>query len=59
MVVGAPGGGMSELTPALLFYEAIGGKLATAQTITIGGAILMEVAYGWEDISQLTANMHR
>ena len=43
--------------PACRFYEALGGKLASEQTITIGGETLSEVAYGWEDISQLAANM--
>jgi L-amino acid N-acyltransferase YncA len=31
------------------FYERIGGALIGEQTITIGGADLREVAYGWPD----------
>ena len=37
------------------FYEAAGGRVAGEQHVTIGGAPLREVAYGWEELSRLTA----
>lgn len=36
------------------FYEALGGRFVTQQTITIGGQELTEVAYGWNDVGALT-----
>ena len=42
--------------PSRRFYEVLGGKLVNEQSIIIGGATLLEVAYAWEDISQLAAN---
>ena len=36
-----------------LFYEALGGKELYEKPITIGGASLVEVAYGWPDLSIL------
>jgi L-amino acid N-acyltransferase YncA len=39
--------------PSRRFYEALGGKLVSEQSITIGGVDLLEVAYGWPDISCL------
>lgn len=39
--------------PSCRFYEALGGKLVSEQTIVIGGSPLIEVAYGWPDISRL------
>jgi ribosomal protein S18 acetylase RimI-like enzyme len=33
--------------PARKFYEALGGQYVDSQTIRIGGAALVEVAYGW------------
>jgi GNAT superfamily N-acetyltransferase len=41
--------------PSRRFYEALGGQLASEQEITIGGLNLLEVAYGWPDISSLRA----
>ncbi len=38
---------------ARAFYEAMGGVLVEEQTITIGGAEVLDVAYGWPDIRQL------
>jgi GNAT superfamily N-acetyltransferase len=35
------------------FYEALGGKYLYEKTIEIGGASLMDVAYGWPDIHAL------
>lgn len=39
--------------PARRFYEALGGQELRTQPIEIGGAMLEEVAYGWQDISEL------
>lgn len=39
--------------PARCFYEALGGQELRTQPIEIGGAMLEEVAYGWQDISEL------
>lgn len=36
--------------PFRAFYEALGGQQVTEQEIAIGGAKLMEVAYGWRDV---------
>lgn len=35
------------------FYESLGGERVGRKTITIGGADLVEVSYGWRDISVL------
>jgi len=40
--------------PACGFYAALGGTPLRHQTITIGGADLDEVAYGWDDVALLT-----
>ena len=39
--------------PARAFYESLGGKLAGKQQINLGGKDLIEVTYGWKDISEL------
>ena len=49
---------LAENAPTRLFYEALGGQYVRQQDITIGGASLVEVAYGWKDISSL-AGMNR
>ena len=41
--------------PACQFYEALGGTEVGRQTITMGGADLVELAYGWRDVAHLTA----
>ncbi|HLI07406.1 MAG TPA: GNAT family N-acetyltransferase [Ktedonobacteraceae bacterium] len=41
--------------PARKFYEALGGRLIRTRQIEIGGAILDEVAYGWQDINSILA----
>ena len=41
--------------PSRNFYEALGGEEVRVETITIGGTELTEVAYGWSDITPLTA----
>jgi L-amino acid N-acyltransferase YncA len=37
--------------PSRRFYELMGGRPLTAAEIEIGGKILTEVSYGWEDLS--------
>ena len=37
--------------PSRGFYEALGGAEVRQQTITIGGRELVEIAYGWRDIT--------
>ena len=39
--------------PARAFYEALGGKELYEKPINIGGASLVEVAYGWPDLTIL------
>ncbi len=47
---------LAENSDARRFYEALGGHIAGEQQVTIGGASLSEVAYGWDDLGQLAAN---
>jgi ribosomal protein S18 acetylase RimI-like enzyme len=42
-----------EKNPACGFYARLGGEPAARQTITIGGADLEDVAYGWRDLRLL------
>lgn len=46
---------LQDNRPACRFYEVLGGKKVKEKTIEIGGANLVEVAYGWQDITALTA----
>lgn len=39
--------------PSRRFYEALGGQYVRSQNVTIGGAQLEEVAYGWPDVRVL------
>lgn len=39
--------------PACLFYHALGGQPVKEAETTIGGKSLVEVAYGWSDITNL------
>jgi GNAT superfamily N-acetyltransferase len=39
--------------PARKFYERLGGRLVYEKTVTIGGVLLTEVAYGWRDAHTL------
>ena len=43
-----------EENPSRGFYEALGGVQIKRETVTIGGTELVEIAYGWPDISPLT-----
>ena len=45
--------------PACRFYAALGGSPVRNRIITIGGADLAEVAYGWQDLALLRRNLHR
>jgi len=40
---------------ARVFYERLGGAYMRMQPITIGSALLQEVAYGWRSLDPLTA----
>jgi ribosomal protein S18 acetylase RimI-like enzyme len=42
-----------ERNPACSFYEHLGGELLGQKAISIGGADLVEVAYGWKDLGHL------
>ncbi len=44
---------LADNAPARRFYEALDGENVREQEITIGGANLIEVAYGWKDIREL------
>ena len=44
-----------EENPSRHFYESLGGIEFRRQTITIGGLDVVEVAYGWHDISSLAS----
>ena len=46
---------LAENRPARRFYEALGGRYVTEKEHSIGGVSLMEVAYGWEDVRELSA----
>lgn len=39
--------------PSCAFYESLGGKLVSEKEIIIGGATLIEVAYGWLNLQDL------
>jgi GNAT superfamily N-acetyltransferase len=42
-----------EQNPACRFYERLGGELLQQAQIEMGGASLVEVAYGWPDVQVL------
>ena len=44
---------LEENRPARRFYESLGGEQVGRKTIAIGGAGLVEVSYGWKDITGL------
>ena len=43
--------------PACRFYESLGGERVGRKTVAIGGAYLVEVSYGWREITDLVG-MH-
>ncbi len=47
---------LKDNDPSRKFYEALGGQLAGEHRIELGDRELVEVAYGWQDISQLERN---
>ena len=42
---------LEDNSPAIRFYESLGGERVGRETITIGGVDLVEVAYGWGEIA--------
>jgi 16S rRNA U516 pseudouridylate synthase RsuA-like enzyme len=48
---------LAENQQARRFYEALGGSIVGEQRITIGGAELLELAYGWRDLDALEARV--
>ena len=48
---------LEDNRPAIRFYESLGGERVGQQTIAIGGAELVEVAYGWKEVGGLV-NVH-
>ena len=42
-----------EKNPFRAFYEALGGRQIYEKEVTFGEARLVEVAYGWQNISRL------
>ena len=44
---------LRENAPARTFYEALGGELVGEQSEDQAGATLVELAYGWRDLSRL------
>jgi len=43
--------------PCRAFYEALGGQSVREQDITIGGARLREIAYGWSDLREFAGRI--
>ena len=43
------------VNPYREFFEALGGEVVSEETIEIGGSRLVQVAYGWSDVSDLAA----
>lgn len=43
----------AENIPGRRFYEKMGGRYLTGQTLTIGGRDLLEVAYGWDSLAAI------
>ena len=46
---------LEDNRPARRFYESLGGEQVGRKTIAIGGAALVELSYGWRDITGLAA----
>jgi ribosomal protein S18 acetylase RimI-like enzyme len=44
---------LKDNEPSRRFYEALGGQLLDEQQFELGEATLVEVGYGWQDISAL------
>lgn len=46
---------LEDNRPARSFYESLGGEQVGRKTINIGGKDVVEVCYGWRDISDISA----
>lgn len=44
---------LADNKPAVVFYERLGGQPLREKMIEIGGVSLKELAYGWQDLSNL------
>ena len=44
---------LADNHPACRFYESLGGERVGRKRISLGGANLTEVSYGWRDIANL------
>lgn len=44
-----------KTNPNRFFYQALGGRYVARRTGTLGGAEIEEVAFGWDDVSDLVA----
>ena len=44
---------LADNHPACRFYESLGGERVGRKSISLGGASLTEVSYGWRDIANL------
>ena len=47
-------GVLEDNRPACRFYQTLGGERVDRRTVSIGGSDLVEVFYGWRDITMLT-----
>ena len=47
---------LEDNRPACAFYESLGGPRVDRKTVTIGGAELAEVSYGWSDVAGLVVD---
>lgn len=41
--------------PARFFYQALGGRFVARRSGTLGGVAIEELAFGWDDVSELVA----
>lgn len=48
---------LAENRPARGFYESLGGVLVAEEGFELGGASLLEVAYGWRDLEVLLSRV--
>jgi ribosomal protein S18 acetylase RimI-like enzyme len=50
---------LRDNTPARAFYEKLGGKVIAEQENNIWGTWVPEIAYGWDDLTELAAGEER
>jgi hypothetical protein len=43
-------------TPAIAFYESLGGEVVGTKTFELAGETMYDVAYGWRDITALAGD---